>query len=174
MSTLINSNDNKYIHCNFSTINNMLKENKCFLCQQIFPRGKQKRVFQILQLLQFFEIYETNYNISILLYGENLINCYQEYQYYGGIQNIDTISEQLRKHDIDFWMSGLVCSQNADCVKQIDAILNLNLNQDNRNTTNTSSTSMGMGNDKLSKIVKQAREDCPPGCGCDNPWSFLS
>ncbi len=36
------------------SINDMLIQNRCWLCEQVFARGKQKKVFQVSNLLDFF------------------------------------------------------------------------------------------------------------------------
>jgi hypothetical protein len=49
----------------WENINNSLIQNKCFLCQHIFQKGKLKKVFLVSQLLNFMErLKQKNFNVN--------------------------------------------------------------------------------------------------------------
>lgn len=173
----------------WSSILDLLKQNKCWLCMNVFPRGKTKNVFQVYHLLDLFEKVSKYYKSSKdddsnLLPSEGLVAdenaskdgpstsepnfvspnlraCYYEYVRSGGPEKLDSIVDMMRNScELEVWMSGLVCN-NETCVKEFKYIV-----PDDDN--GSGGASMGSST-KLS-----ANQECPPGCGCDNPWAFIS
>eukprot|EP01038_Epipyxis_sp_PR26KG_P007316 gene7316-9968_t len=219
-----NSNypDDDIIGSPWATINDMLIENRCWLCKEKFPRGKQKKVFQVSDLLQFFgelmlqelpppptlesenlieDIITTNNlpkapendlklstaevnnsesanstinSINLTLYpglsgntlkSENLRRCYNSYKKLllkdGG--KGDELRSEFKNNDVEVWMSGLICAISEDCKNEQAYFIT-----DKKKNSNSLPTSTKDG-----KMISDPK-DCPPGCGCDNPWAFLS
>ena len=63
-------------------------------------------------------------------------------------------------------MSGLLCGLSPDCS---DEILLFVPDYDKRRP---SPSYLKKEKDPMSNL--NINKDCPPGCGCDNPWAFLS
>lgn len=149
----------------------MLSQNRCWLCEEVFPRGKQKKVFQVADLLEFLlnrAIQEvTNPELLTPLKSKNLRDCFFSFKQYLRIDNEGNIStekviEELRKNDIETWMSGLICSINPNCLEEVNYVLK--------------DPSKKSADEQMTKRFKSAveKKDCPPGCNCDNPWPFLA
>ena len=89
-----------------------------------------------------------------------------------GKANMDAVVAYMKKCDVDSWMSGLVCGINPVCTKEFAIIMD-------EGTTQKESDGNGskVGDHLKDKYLgggMGAREGCPPDCGCDNPWPFLS
>lgn len=158
----------------FLSINAMLMVNKCWLCHQTFPRGLTKKAFQVQQLLLYFDK-RHSYEQRVLLEGgdpvpeiqtQTLKDCYDYYlQCIQETGNKDRLIQQMRDNDLDLWMSGLICNQTELC--RADAELFLA-------PLNTPSGDGRVSSTRALPGITFANKDCPPGCGCDNPWAFLS
>lgn len=154
-----------------------------FLLFKSYSIGKQKKVFQIFHILQYFENISIHDSVIDNIYGDHLKSCYEEYIALGGQTNEDYIVNQMKSlSDIDTWMSGLICSQNECCVKQFNDIVPDNpteMKKVNEESISSSSEPVKRG---LNWAMKRngikskglGKDDCPPDCGCDNPWAFLS
>lgn len=157
----------------WKSISDMLIQNKCWLCTQTFPRGKKKKVFTVSQVLQSFSSTfdamqnsgDTQDDRLTLFTGfdEQLPHvhaCYSNFCSMNG--DVEKISRELEKIDIAPWMSGLVCCSNDLCKATFNAI------------TTESGTSIGNSDQLKAAFAKHNVNDCPPGCGCDNPWQFMA
>jgi hypothetical protein len=160
----------------FLSITDCLTSNKCWLCEAPFPRGITKKVFQVHQLLEYFEnlkqhklstaaeIEEKNL-IKLNAFSTNLQRCFQYY-----VENTnegkESVFKQLRDHDLDLWMSGLVCALTDSCASDAALFIKSNLTP--------ASKVQSEAKPKVPIGITFANKDCPPGCGCDNPWAFLS
>lgn len=167
----------------WKSINDMLIQNRCWICKHIFQKGKKKKVFMVSQILQVFkEITENNNKKKEKIEGKeeieegNIVDdrvkiltafqneapyislCWQSYQYYKGDNK--KISEILDKADMQVWFSGLACTRNDLC----SAIYN-SLFLDNSREDQINSILALKGT-----FVKSAV--CPPGCDCG--WQFIS
>lgn len=136
------------------TINNMLIRNKCWICEETFPRGKVKKVFTVDQVLQAFDGM-TKSNRGSEFQSPNIKRCLETYQLLGGA---DAVLEDMKIHDVAPWMSGLACCRNELCARDFSLLL-----PDASPITAPRSI-----------FPTEPSKDCPPDCGCDNPWPFLS
>jgi hypothetical protein len=240
-------------------INDTLLNNKCFLCSQTFLRGfikyiisislllclyydnssisllgKQKKVYQVSQLVSFctnryqllsdFEInfsgnefsdfkslteeknnennenfhqYTANlssYQRALLgpIHSTNLEKIFQDYSRLEFLARenktnpktaINLLEKIFQENDIELWMSGLVCHR-EDCFREYIKLVPTSAPRDeevipeNNNNNNNNDNIEGSMNEKKKKqnVMQFGRniKDCPPDCGCDNPWPFLS
>lgn len=191
-------------NCPWVSINNMLIRNCCWLCEQPFPRGTTKKAFQVDNVLTYFEErYRVEQMMPATMGGtsaasslenesnlidtpsvfkslatfksKNLASCYDHYKRFKQqSSSLDALLEQLRENDIEVWMSGLVCGLQQSCKEDVALFVKpIGSNSDNSTATVKSNGSSG-------KAVTPAgltffnKKDCPPGCGCDNPWAFIS
>lgn len=94
---------------------------------------------------------------TCILQSQNLSACYRRYYECEG--NSVLIEQELKEVDMAVWMSGLVCYTTEECAKEFDLMIpNAESNRG-----------------PLPSMKKFAPDEkCPPGCGCDNPWPFLS
>lgn len=163
----------------WKSINDMLIQNRCWLCKQTFQRGKQKKVFQVSDILRYYwermklessgsdakvgdtvndsdaKVEDAIPNLKELD-SENLRACFGSFcilmKEDSSGQNLKLL---LKEYDIAEWMSGLVCGVSDSCREE---------------------ASLFILDKKFAKPAAQTpidAKDCPPGCGCDNPWPFL-
>lgn len=190
----------------WASINDVLIQNRCWLCLNHFPRGKTKKVFQVSDLLTFYhnhmsrliirsdaavndgdrgndaenetvggstessanlgEVNKTNYKFV----SSNLQACYDSYV---ALMNAaegspDLLFKEFKENDVEVWMSGLVCAIGADC-KQEAAYFIENKKHAAGGTEDGSKRKV---NSMFAFSIPNGT-DCPPGCGCDNPWPFM-
>lgn len=197
----------------WSTINNSLIQNQCWLCRQTFLRGKMKKVFMLSHLLKYVEerlkleklveqdpttptcrllntdvaavvnkaaeeshaaqVGEVNsseaasatapegltLNMLKALESSNLRWCYEDFKAHGG--DMDVIQSRLLEVDCETWMSGLICARSPECAMEYLLVV----------PDGKVSTSVMVGD---ANYKRPANKDCPPECGCDNPWAFIS
>ena len=155
----------------WKSISDMLIQNKCWLCTQTFPRGKKKKVFTVNQVLHSFSSTFDASSVETpdgrLTFFTDFVEqlphvhaCYSNFCYMNG--DVKKISRELEKIDIAPWMSGLVCCSNDLCKAAFNAISAEN------------PTSVGNSDQLNAALAKHNVNDCPPGCGCDNPWQFMA
>lgn len=95
--------------------------------------------------------------------SKNLSNCLIRYAQLEG--NKDAIANELKDCEIATWMSGLACVSNETCTAQFHYIM----------PSSDSTTARVTSNSVIDSIFKRSDDgECLPGCGCDNPWPFLS
>ena len=253
----------------WSSINDMLIQNKCWLCETPFPRGKPKKAFQVSQVLEFFKA-RMDHEAASLLEGQGASAVIISQNQFGGDnsggENIssatdtsispspspspslsevnhansvrgrstaeeeskdnaaelsngsqsvlpglvrDLLSKNLgacytsfvdlmtrgegkdtllldvfKDESVEPWMSGLVCGITPECKEELVYFIAPKVPQNPTTGTaaGTAGTAKGMrpfgtGNGAKSNafsFTKWSAKDCPPGCGCDNPWPFLS
>ena len=207
----------------WSTINEMLIQNRCWLCQETFLRGKMKKVFMLSHLLTYVEerykleekvaqdpntptcrllntdvaavvnkaAQETHaaqpasdaglpstagnvatsthpvppegltLNMLKTLESDNLRWCFEDFKALGG--NKEAVEARLRAVECETWMSGLICARSTECAMEYLLIV----------PDGKVSTSVMVG-DAGYQAVKSKNRDCPPDCGCDNPWAYIS
>ena len=124
----------------------------------IIITGKVKKVFMISQVLEYYKyciiaLKEKPPDVDAKFPSMNLETTFQEYR--ANQDDVNLVVAQMKAANIEPWMSGLACGRKEDCVFDIDIILSIPINS------------------SLDNIPKSAN-DCPPNCGCDNPWAFLS
>ena len=147
----------------WNSVSDMLIQNKCWLCLEGFKRGKTKKVFMISQVLEFFESLQLKSSDTSAEQGAEIESlhlkaCYDIYCKAGG--DVEKVLRDLEGNDIAPWMSGLVCGQSELCAREFNMIV------PDGPRAKTSS--------KFKAEIQKKADDCPPGCGCDNPWAFLS
>ena len=169
----------------FSSINDTLIQNKCWLCNRTFMKGKIRKVYQVTDVLRYYhERYVSLvHHIEKVDNDESLSSAEQQqadnlkkrfleqeelkcelistnlkkcYERYEELQgSISKIEDELRDIDCAVWMSGLVCCSTDECYKEYKYIV-------------------PDDNSLRAQVTKlPSSESCPPGCGCDNPWPFL-
>lgn len=144
------------------SINEMLTRNRCWLCKRIFPKGTKKMVFQLSDLIWYFNerwLSEKECAAVETMNSENLRDCYQSFK---ALSADNLLYSALQKQDLQMWMSGLVCGLNESCKQEADLICA------------NSISGAAAGNSKIAKPADGLIQDgCLPGCGCDNPWAYL-
>lgn len=164
----------------WKSINNMLIKNSCWLCQQQFPRGQTKNVFQVSQLIDFFTTRleeEKNGKVFEEFQSEFLKSCYENFKSKdtGNFDTLfETLSNELRENDIEVWMSGLVCAHNETCQKEVSLFIPAAFLVSANQASTEGRGSIIKRHKKSSAEMFAINSECPPGCGCDNPWPFLS
>jgi hypothetical protein len=139
------------------SINSTLNNNCCWICGKKFPKKMMKKVFMISQVIHHFkQIFDSQPNgyetRSRVFRSENLQECYNEFLNYN--QNIDKMIEYMKVSGVEPWMSGLACGNALECEYDVDQILSISPNLSLQN-------------------VNSLKNECPPNCGCDNPWAFV-
>lgn len=157
--------DNEIASNAWKSINNMLIQNRCWICCHIFQKGKKKKVFMISQILQVFKEIHENKNDERVKILTAFINeaphvtlCWQSFQYLNGDNK--KLSDALYNSDVQVWISGLACCRNDLC----SAIYNSLFSNNGREEQIASILSL------KGTFVKSAI--CPPGCDCG--WQFIS
>ncbi len=175
----------------WASINDMLVQNRCWLCEAVFPRGKQKKVFQVSNLLDYFsermkredgedsappaqtddaasegDTSAVQTGPPPALLSKNLSGCYASFvrmvrEDPAGEKNV--MRREFTDNDVEVWMSGLVCGISPECQADLQLFITTAVGGRPANSSSSAFASM-------SKTDK----DCPPGCGCDNPWPFLA
>lgn len=144
----------------WQSVNDMLIQNRCWLCRAIFKKGKIKKVFTIAQVIQYFDSLPKDSDTApVEFISDNFKACYEAYGLKEG--QTDAILRELQSCDVAPWMSGLVCAQTKECALEFDLIAKTDI-----------AASITKLRDDIPAMSKA--ENCPPGCDCDSPWSFLS
>lgn len=96
----------------------------------------------------------------------NLRQCLEHFMQItnGDANKVDDLVKHLKENDLEVWMSGLACCKDEACKEEVSWVLPATDYSNTTTTTNKTSTAGKFLNGK----------NCPPGCGCDNPWPFLS
>lgn len=162
----------------------MLIQNKCWLCQETFPRGKVKKVFQISHLLDYFKKrleMESKLIPTPPLHSKYLKSSYERYvalaKTVAPDQFMDQLLKELTEYDVEVWMSGLTCDINEICKREVRfflEILEVPPEVTNVEANGNSNTHKKQKGSDVVNMMTFANKDCPPGCNCDNPWPFLS
>jgi hypothetical protein len=178
------------------SINDMLIQNKCFLCEEVFPKGKVKKVFQVSHIIDYFKDRFEQEKVAPLppIQSRHLGRLYQRYCELlvetQPEQFVELLLKELSNDDVEVWMSGLTCDLKEVCQNELRLFLNVPLPVGGDATamaksivvsseSNTTAATGGEGGAKKPKsdimsMMTFANKDCPPGCTCDNPWPFLS
>jgi hypothetical protein len=200
----------------WASINNMLIQNRCWLCETVFPRGKQKKVFQVSDLLDFYttrlraedgtpssghtvinsalgdrgeeesESVSSGVMVSddstvspvvlVEIISKNLRSCYESFVAIVHEDPTGTrglLRAEFVENDVEVWMSGLVCGISADCKRDLALFI-----KPKASSSSTTGTAGGKPTNMFGGLLGSGKDkdgnDCPPGCGCDNPWPFLA
>jgi hypothetical protein len=167
----------------WSSVNNMLIQNRCWFCREVFVKGKMKKVFQVSDVINFLVRRKTlltektilddevlnavnNQNISIssgsIDIPSNIIYLNEWWERFLFLEeNLEKVAEELSKMEVAMWMSGLACCRSSECEIAYNMVMNMSSAGNAVAPISTSSNRKELGN-------------CPPDCGCDNPWPFLS
>lgn len=163
----------------WDTVTQCLMNNRCWLCEEIFPRGKVKKVFEVSDLLNYCNarmdtVKEGSGDIPAIL-CRNLTRVFNRYSAING--DLKTIECDLEAVNMAPWMSGLVCLRNTNCTNDYNLItMKPPPNSDGSKGEEGSDDSIPPP-EKVAGWLPPGfmrKEDCPPGCDCDNPWPFLS
>jgi hypothetical protein len=71
-------------------------------------------------------------------------------------------------------MSGLVCGISADCKHDLSLFIKPKASSSSSTTGTAGGKPTNMFGGLLGSGKDKDGNDCPPGCGCDNPWPFLA
>ena len=175
-SSLTSTTASKAAKSPWTTINDFLIQNRCWLCGQYFQRGKAKKVFQVGNLCEFYceqfihdyrEDSELKMNPRVFK-STNLTECYASYFKYAANKDTEVgLKNRFAEDEVELWMSGLVCGSTVDCSTELTYFIKDAKLRVPRDTAADAAKAGGVARGNYS------RENCPPGCGCDNPWSFL-
>ena len=138
----------------FKSIMTMLYNNKCWLCEGVFARGKVKKVFMVSHLLRFLKEHHSQ-SRDEALQSKHLRECFDEYCRLEG--NEEQVLKRLAEIECESWMSGLICCRTKICAEEYLLLV-----------------PEGKVVVPMTEAPKKSGEDCPPGCDCDNPWQFIS
>lgn len=181
----------------WKSIQDMLVQNRCWLCENVFARGKTKKVFMVSHLLRYLEerftsekqraeISQTaidasvekgsneNVSQSAVLVSRHLRNCWAAFSALDGDKNKIAIS--LQKVDCEVWMSGLICARTKDCALEYlllvpdGKVSTAVINETNEDLFDPD----GYSKSRQGNVFRDKNGNiCPPGCDCDNPWQYV-
>ena len=153
----------------FTSIMTMLCNNKCWLCEGVFARGKIKKVFMVSHLLRLLkgkyeemilssshvDISSSEISVSNGLLSPHLVACFEDYCRLGGDE--EKISRRLQDVECETWMSGLICCRTSRCAEEYLLIV-------------------PEGKIIIPKTEPKMKngQECPPDCDCDNPWQYVA
>ena len=125
------------------------------------------------------------YYITMLQLSSN--NLQQQYQYHNTTNKDDNNNNNSNKafyllqsfdnHQIQIWMSGLICKTNSNCQQEMIYFIK---SKPSSSASSGSSSNSNNGSSRIGNHIFQPisminnSKNCLPGCGCDNPWPFLS
>lgn len=160
----------------FLSISNALIANKCWLCNSTFQRGYKKKVFMVSDLVTCLVkckdlslLSSSTEENAMKTESKNFKDCYETFV---TELNGDTLklSAELLKYDVANWLSGLVCCRTVICSQEYAILM--------PSTGNDSISAAAAREENIKKnkssFVNSNGIFCPPDCGCDNPWPFLS
>lgn len=152
----------------WKSINEMLIQNRCWICQNIFQKGKKKKVFMISQIIQVFKEIQASPEdnpddrvkilTAFMTEAPHVTLCWQSFQFLKGDEK--KLADALQKADVQVWVSGLACARNHLC----SAIYN-SLFSDGGREAQMASIQALKGSFTRSTF-------CPPGCDCG--WQFIT
>ena len=170
----------------FSSINDNLIQNKCWLCDRTFMKGKIRKVFQVTDILRY---YHERY-VSLVHHNEKVVTDEalpsSDHQ-----QQIDNTRERfLEQEELK---CELISTNFRKCYKRYEELQgNISKIEDELRDIDCAVCMSGLAccsTDECDKEYKYimpddtslrvqvtklpSSESCPPGCGCDNPWPFL-
>jgi hypothetical protein len=160
------------------SVSDALIANRCWVCDAPFQRGLRKKVFQISQLVNYL----TQRRDRLVGAGEeaaaaapvtvdapptttvtshNLVSWYAAFvEDLGGSEA--KLEEALKACNVTPWFSGLVCCTSEACLRQYQLVVPPTADE------------AAAAAQALQSLAGKLAADCPPGCGCDNPWPFLA
>jgi hypothetical protein len=152
----------------WKSINEMLVQNRCWICQNVFQKGKKKKVFMISQIIQVFKEIQASPEgpdddrvkilTAFMTEAPYVTLCWQSFQFLKGDEK--KLADALQKADVQVWVSGLACARNHLC----SAIYN-SLFSDGGREAQMASIQALKGSFTRSTF-------CPPGCDCG--WQFIT
>ena len=154
------------------SVSDMLVANKCWLCLTPFQRGYKKKVFMVSQLvvslmqrrIEDSAAVESGDTLAEIK-SDNFRACYEAFsvELNGDESNL---AATLKKFDVPEWTSGLACCRSAICSEEYELLVPPKDTGDGTTPARTPrvTRNVPLGTDPF----------CPPDCGCDNPWPFLS
>lgn len=157
------------------SVSDMLIQNKCWICMSPFQRGYKKKVFLVSQLISCLirlrkeSILASENNLLLTeITSTNLKACYDVFLTLNGDET--KLTEELKKYDVANWLSGLVCCRSVICKEEYGVLIP-------SIDTDTTAAATEAAKALRETFIERAKTDinfCPPDCGCDNPWPFLS
>jgi len=164
------------------SVSDALIANRCWVCDAPFQRGLRKKVFQISQLVNYLtqrrdrlagagageEAAATaaapvtvDAPPTTTVTSHNLVSWYAAFvEDLGGSEA--KLEEALKACNVTPWFSGLVCCTSEACLRQYQLVVPPTADE------------AAAAAQALQSLAGKLAADCPPGCGCDNPWPFLA
>jgi hypothetical protein len=158
---------NKQSAC-WKSLNAVLEQNQCWICNRKFVRGKTRKMFQLKQLLEYYSKTYIKYlsdglsgslcfdqyrkNLFVKHHYIHLNECWNRLCDLKFDNNLITI--ELAEFEIAPWMSSLACCNTTECDHMHAAII----------------AASEVYNVEKETVI---RNGCLPGCGCDAPWKYL-
>lgn len=130
------------------SVSEALVQNKCWLCAASFKRGRVKKTFTVSQLWIYL------LNETQVPENPALRTCWDAFQAMN--RSEEELTRQLEAASLQPWMSGLVCVSTEECLAAFRILTSV----DDASTLHISRPAKG-------------ESECPPNCGCDNPWPFM-
>jgi len=93
------------------------------------------------------------------LESPHLASCYEVFSTTMG-GSLKVLLDTLKEEECETWMSGLICARTPVCAEEYMLLV-----PEGKVSTASISSSSSSSSSK--------GEECPPGCGCDNPWQFV-
>jgi hypothetical protein len=185
----------------WASINDVLIQNKCWLCLNTFPKDRSKAVFQVSDLLTFYHNQHQRViasSASVIsadktdredgakeeasgigvkdfkFISENLQKCFDSYVSLmeAGDGKPDQLFEEFKHNDVEVWMSGLVCGGTPACQQESAYFIETK----NKHATGGNSSGSSGDRKKVNDMFSFAIPDstgCPPGCNCEPTWPFM-
>ena len=143
----------------WTSISDMLVRNKCWICESVFQRGSKRKVFMVSNLISYLKSCS---RVEVNEESDRLRSCYERFELIGLDET--RLLDELTSVNLPTWTSGLICGQNSFCLRQYQLLV------PNNSTSQMPSNTNAMSSSKVSDL----KEDCEPGCNCDNPWPFMT
>ena len=148
------------------SVSDALIANRCWVCDAPFQRGLRKKVMQISQLVNYImrrrdnAAMETEATTAAQTTSHNLTSWYAAFMEDLGGSDAK-LEEALKACNVTPWFSGLVCCTSEACLRQYQFVVPPTADE------------AAAAAQALQSLAGKLAIECPPGCGCDNPWPFL-
>ena len=183
------------------SISDVLIQNKCWLCENTFPRGKTRKVFQVSDLLTFYHNHQLrlqlpdDYNPDDTGEKEAVVEDGEVAEGSPNPESEDSVPKSTAYTFIsgnlqrcyDNYLSLMEAGegkpdqlfvefqQNGIEVWQSGLVCGMNpdCKLELAYFIEEKHTGNGVGKKTNSMFALPSGTTCPPNCGCDNPWPFM-
>lgn len=161
----------------WASINDVLIQNKCWLCETTFPKDRQKHVFEVSNLLTFYHNQlqrdlASGTGETTKFTSPNLQTCYESYVQLmnEGEGKPDKLFEEFKGNDVEVWMSGLVCGGSPECRQELSYFIEPKAHGQ---AAGEASSDRKKVHEMFSFAIPKGGDSCPPGCNCEPTWPFM-